>query len=44
MASALWLLTHPDLKRVARIRAFLNFMANELVAMRASFEGKLRAR
>ncbi len=27
MASALWLLTHPDLRRVARIRAFLDFMA-----------------
>jgi DNA-binding transcriptional LysR family regulator len=44
MASALWLLTHPDLKRVARIRAFLDFMADELVALRASFEGRIRAR
>jgi DNA-binding transcriptional LysR family regulator len=41
MASALWLLTHPDLRRVARIRAFLDFMAETLAPLRRTFEGRL---
>lgn len=40
MASSLWLLTHPDLKRVARIRAFLDFSAAALTAERHAFEGR----
>ncbi len=40
MASSLWLLTHPDLKRVARIRAFLDFIAAALTAHRRTFEGR----
>ncbi len=40
MASSLWLLTHPDLKRVARIRAFLDFIAAALTAHRRAFEGR----
>lgn len=40
MASALWLLTHPDLRRVARIRAFLDFMAPWLEERRALLEGQ----
>jgi DNA-binding transcriptional LysR family regulator len=40
MASALWLLTHPDLKRVARIRTFIDFIADALGRCRNAFEGK----
>jgi DNA-binding transcriptional LysR family regulator len=40
MASSLWLLTHPDLKRVTRIRAFLDFTAAALTARRRVFEGR----
>jgi DNA-binding transcriptional LysR family regulator len=32
MASALWLLTHPDLRRVARIRAVLDVLGRSLAA------------
>ncbi len=38
--SALWLLTHDDLKRTARIRATLDFLAKALVSERALLEGK----
>ncbi|WP_407146669.1 LysR family transcriptional regulator [Bradyrhizobium sp. ORS 86] len=38
--SALWLLTHDDLKRTTRIRATLDFLARALTAERALFEGK----
>ena len=40
MASSLWLLTHPDLRRVARIRAFLDFIAAALAKQRRLFEGQ----
>lgn len=40
MASALWLLTHPDLRRVARIRACLDFLAEALAPLRRTFEGR----
>ncbi|MPZ40519.1 MAG: LysR family transcriptional regulator [Rhizobiales bacterium] len=40
MSSSIWLLTHPDLKRVARIRAFLDFIATALTAHRRAFEGR----
>jgi hypothetical protein len=38
--SALWLLTHDDLKRTARIRATLDFLAGALASERALLEGK----
>lgn len=38
--SGLWLLTHPDLRRVARVRAFLDFMAAEIARRRPLFEGR----
>lgn len=38
--SALWLLTHDDLRRTARIRATLDFLAKALASNRALFEGK----
>lgn len=39
MTTGLWLLTHPDLRRVARIRAFLDFMAGEITRRRSLFDG-----
>jgi DNA-binding transcriptional LysR family regulator len=38
--STLWLLTHDDLKRTARIRATLDFLAKALALERALLEGK----
>jgi hypothetical protein len=38
--SALWLLTHEDLKRTARIRAVLDFLAKAFVSERTLLEGK----
>jgi DNA-binding transcriptional LysR family regulator len=40
LRSELWLLTHPDLRRVARIRAFLDAMAELLQPLRPLFEGR----
>ena len=39
MVASLWLITHPDLRRVARIRAFLDFAAAALRPHRPAFEG-----
>ena len=39
--SELWLLTHEDLRRTARIRAFLDFMGDALSAEREQLEGGL---
>lgn len=39
MATGLWLLTHPDLRKVARVRAFLDEMAEDLGRLRPAFEG-----
>jgi hypothetical protein len=39
MATGLWLLAHPDLRKVARLRAFLDFMAEELGRRRRLLEG-----
>lgn len=36
----LWVLTHPDLARVARVRAFLSFIADRFLAARDLFEGR----
>lgn len=44
MASSLWLLTHPDLRRVARVRAFLDFVAAAMTAQRRTFEGRSRSK
>jgi DNA-binding transcriptional LysR family regulator len=39
MEGSLWLLTHPDLRKVARIRSVLDFMANALARQRRLIEG-----
>jgi len=39
LASELWLLTHRDLRHVARVRAFMDFMDRTLRPMRPLFEG-----
>lgn len=39
MATSLWLLQHPDLRDVARIRALADFLARSLAKKRALFEG-----
>lgn len=44
LRSELWLLTHPDLRRVARIRAFLDGMRALLLPLRPLFEGRARFR
>jgi DNA-binding transcriptional LysR family regulator len=31
LAAGLWLLTHPDLRRAARVRAFLDFVGDALM-------------
>lgn len=38
-STGLWLLTHPDLRQSARVRAFLDFVAAEIVKRRRSIEG-----
>lgn len=38
-AADLWLLTHPDLRHQARLRAFLDFVAEEIARERALIEG-----
>jgi DNA-binding transcriptional LysR family regulator len=40
LATPLWLLTHPDLRRVARIRAFIDFAADAIPARRAILAGR----
>jgi len=42
--SALWLLTHADLPRTARIRPVMDFLAAALASERALFEGRRPAR
>lgn len=39
LASDLWLLTHPDLRKVARIRAFLDFVAGAVKAAQPRLSG-----
>lgn len=39
-ASSLWLLTHPDLRRSVRMRAFLDFVGAELARKRKLIEGE----
>ena len=38
-AAGLWLLTHPDLRQSARVRAFMDFMAAEIAKQRRMIEG-----
>jgi DNA-binding transcriptional LysR family regulator len=40
-STGLWLLTHPDLRHSARVRAFLDFMAAEIARQRKQIEGSL---
>lgn len=39
LSSELWLLTHEDLRRTARVRAFMDFMAEAILKDRALLEG-----
>jgi len=36
----LWILTHPDVRRVARVRAFTDFISKAILADRDLFEGR----
>lgn len=38
LSSGLWLLTHPDLRHAPRVRAFMDFVGEEIGAMRAALE------
>jgi len=38
-AAGLWLLTHPDLRQSARVRAFMDFMAAEIAKQKKRVEG-----
>jgi DNA-binding transcriptional LysR family regulator len=38
-ATGLWVLTHPDIRHVPRVRAFMDFCSNELTRQRTLFEG-----
>jgi DNA-binding transcriptional LysR family regulator len=38
-SAGLWLLTHPDLRQSARVRAFMDFMATEIAKQRKHIEG-----
>ena len=39
LESELWLITHPDLRNTARVRAFLDFCAEEIARRRPVLEG-----
>jgi DNA-binding transcriptional LysR family regulator len=39
LSGELWLLTHPDLRNTARVRAFIDFCAAEMAKRRALMEG-----
>ncbi|MGE0213966.1 MAG: LysR substrate-binding domain-containing protein, partial [Parvibaculaceae bacterium] len=40
MEVSLWLLTHPDLRRVARVRTVIDFLAEALAQHRSLIEGR----
>ncbi|HHJ15716.1 MAG TPA: LysR family transcriptional regulator [Gammaproteobacteria bacterium] len=40
LASELWLLSHPDLRRTARVRALMDFLSEAIDAERALLEGR----
>ncbi|HMB10761.1 MAG TPA: LysR family transcriptional regulator, partial [Saliniramus sp.] len=39
-SAGLWVLTHPDLRHAARVRAFLDFVNTAIVAQRPMIEGR----
>jgi len=39
LESGLWLLTHPDLRHTARVRAFMDFAASDIAKRRKTIEG-----
>lgn len=39
LGADLWILTHPDLRHAARVRAFMEHVAEALLPLRARFEG-----
>ena len=41
MASSLWLLTHPDLRRTARVRAVLDVLAEHVIRLRRLLDGNM---
>jgi DNA-binding transcriptional LysR family regulator len=41
LEAGLWLLTHPDLRHTARVRAFMDFAAGEIARRRRTIEGKI---
>ena len=41
MAASLWLLTHPDLRRTARVRAVLDVLAAHVIRLRRLLDGNL---
>lgn len=41
LGTELWILTHPSLRRVARVRAILDALTEALVRRRREFEGEL---
>lgn len=40
LAGSLWLLTHPDLRHAARVRAFMDHVAAEVAPLRPTLEGR----
>ena len=38
-SNGIWLLTHPDLRQTARVRAFMDFAGNEIAKRRKTLEG-----
>lgn len=44
MAATLWVLVHPDLRRTARIRAFVDCIVPELIRLAPLLEGRLPVR
>ncbi|KQQ18317.1 LysR family transcriptional regulator [Methylobacterium sp. Leaf123] len=40
LAGSLWLLTHPDLRHAARVRAFMDHVAGEVGPLRPALEGR----
>lgn len=43
-AHAVWLLTNADLCSTARMRTFMQFIANRIISMRPLFEGRYSSR
>jgi DNA-binding transcriptional LysR family regulator len=39
LTNGIWLLTHPDLRQTARVRAFMDFAASEIAKQRKAIEG-----